>query len=228
MTDEKRIILFIATKKNNILHDRIFFNKAKTDIVTTEKYIIMKTTFRLFLALIAMSFFTSCNDNDDSWNVAFTSNYDIDFDVTTQTDAALSQDTFYLSSSIYPRADRNFWYYRYYLTELSVQNVIAKITNPSVTSFTMDSCILTFYSYSNDTVTVSKTAEYSTSWTFTNQTITQGTTITFTNSNNQFETIENLFYNLSPFAVSMQGWIDKQTVTFDVELDINLFCTASY
>jgi hypothetical protein len=189
----------------------------------------MKTFVKIFFCFFAFGFaFTACDDdNDDGWSTVFISNYSTTFDVTTSSDTSTNDGTFYVSNNINPRSDRNYWYYRYYITQSQVQSITAKVTYANYANITIDSCTLTFYSYDNDTIIVRGRASEA-SWALGNETFTQGTNINFTNSNGQFAKIENLFLSYQPFGIKFEGSTSENNAEFDVQLQIQLLSLAQY
>jgi len=174
------------------------------------------TKILLVLALIAMVT-PGCEKAksllDVKFDTSFKTNLNVDIPAGTLRSINAS---FFEEATIDPSADANIAQYGSNIKNVSITGVTGTVLtiNKPVTLTTA-------------TMTVASSGYDSGVWTFTNQAIAVGTSLTLDNAGGQWDKVNNILNSLNAFTVTLQGEADQDDVQFTLEFQIDVEVTAN-
>ena len=165
----------------------------------------------LLLLLVTSMFLTSCKKVDDLNTVNFDATFSGDVDCTTAGGgkSSLNNPVFGGSVEIVPTDDPNVNIYLSNIKNYEIESVKATITSMSQENVTIISADLNIHNFQHDAI-----------WTFQNELLTTGKTITFGNDNGQWDTVHDILMDGQEFTIIITGEADFSGVTFTVKVDI--------
>lgn len=178
----------------------------------------MKTITKvlMLLAFIAVTS-TGCEKAKDLLDVEFNADFKTDLNVDIPAETSRNADAiFYTEATIDPKSNSDFEEYGSKIKEINILEV-----NATITAINKETVL--------ETAEVKVTSEGMNSaiWTFTNETLNVGKTLTLDNSNGQWDNVKAMLNAQNAFTVSMGGTADQDDVQFTLQVEIKTKVTAN-
>ncbi len=172
----------------------------------------MKNLTKLLLGLLLLTSitYTGCKQASELIDVKFTADYEdtLNVVVTPSTNAKTTNGVFSVSKTIDPTSNSDFAKYIDKIKSINISEVSGLVisVNPNLT---LTSAVINV-SDANHTAT----------WTFTNLPITVGTLLSLDNNDGQWDAIEQILMDKTPFTVSIVGQASEDNAEFSILVNI--------
>jgi len=122
---------------------------------------------------------------------------------------------FSASATIDPISNNDFQQYADKIKECQITSISARVVEISK-QLTLEHASIAVFSSTRQT-----------SWSFTDEVITVGKTLTLDNENNQWDVIQNILEDQNSFTIDLVGQTDVDDVQFTIEITIKSRITAN-
>jgi len=123
--------------------------------------------------------------------------------------STLNNPVFSASVEIVPTEDPNVNIYLSNIKKYEIQSVKATVTSMSLENVTIISADLSIYNFQSTAV-----------WSFQNELLTTGKTITLGNENGQWDTVSSILKDGQEFTILVTGEADFTAVTYTIKVEI--------
>lgn len=171
-----------------------------------------KINYLLAFLLLTGIVFTGCNKVKELADVTFNASYDANLNVVVPSTRNVSFET---ETTIDPNADEEVQKYLDKIKSFNVQSMTA-----TVTSITKDVTLVT------SDLTVFNSGKTAT-WHMENLPLTVGASIPLDNDDGQWDTVDQIFGDKTPFTVKLVGETDEGDVSFTLKVSITTKITAN-
>lgn len=177
----------------------------------------MKKAFiYLFLFFSTSVFFAGCDKINDLNTVDFDASFSADLNcVSASLKSGAENYTFYGNDTIDPASDPTVQEYLNKIKKYEILSVKGTITSLSQQTITLVSADFDIFN-----------SQQSATWSFQNQLVSVGTTLTLGNENGQWDTVSQILKNGQIFTVEASGESDTQSATFTIKIEIETKVTA--
>ena len=178
---------------------------------------VMKLKLILASVMLIGLTFSGCEKIKSLLDVHFNTHYTVDMNLSVPVPGSVGNvaSTFQGSATINPKDNAEVAKYGKLIKGFDISSATGTFKNVSK-AMTLVSAELSITS-GNQTA----------SWQFSNLSITNGTHITFDNSNGQWDKVNAILGSLEPFTVTLSGETDKDGVSFTMTLAIDATVTAN-